>query len=511
MPDDALEGICPRCLMQMNLAESTVMDDGTAAKAKKPKAPTPGEIAPLFPQLEILELIGQGGMGAVYKARQKDLDRIVALKILPREIGEARGFAERFAREARALAKLNHPDIVTLYKFGKCSVSDPLASESVGGMHAPLYYFLMEYVDGLNLRRLLQNGRIAPREALAIIPQICDALQYAHDHGIVPRDIKPENFLLDRLGNVKVADFGLAKIIEGGDGRRSRPSEDKDHSGEKNLTEIGNVMGTPQYMSPEQVEAPGTVDHRADIYALGVVFYQMLTGEMPGTPLQPPSKRVRIDVRLDEVVLRALEKKPEMRYQQASILKTEVETIALQSQKSTIGIPTSDVDPRFSRTAIWGAVWALFVFGVPPMFLGHQVPLPAGEYAGPAWWQTLLMILLVPTGMTAPFGTTILGWISVSQIRRSEGKLYGLGLAVFDGLLFPLMALDVAIWLIVGNVWRANPPEVSHWLGAFLANNAFLVPVFALLLCAGADFFIIRRVWILVNKPLAGKNPSAAK
>jgi serine/threonine protein kinase len=423
LPDHALEGACPRCLMQMNIAEPTRIDDETAAKVKKPNAPSPEEIAPLFPQLEILELIGQGGMGAVYKARQKDLDRIVALKILPREIGEAPGFAERFAREARALAKLNHPDIVTLYEFGKCTAGDPLASASAGGTPAPLYYFLMEYVDGLNLRRLLRNGRIAPREALAIVPQICDALQYAHDHGIVHRDIKPENILLDRLGNVKVADFGLAKIIEGEDGRSSRPSDDKDRAGEEHLTEFGNVMGTPQYMSPEQVEAPGTVDRRADIYALGVVFYQMLTGEMPGTPLQPPSKKVQIDVRLDEVVLRALEKKPEMRYQHASILKTEVETIALQSQTSEIGDQRSDVDPRFSRTAIWGAV--------------------------------------------------------------------------FDAVLFPLLALDVAIWLIV------------HWFGAFLTNNAFLVPLFALLLCAGADFFIIRRVWFLVNMPPAGNIPSA--
>jgi serine/threonine protein kinase len=184
--------------MQMNLADPTVMEDETGKKAKKPKAPSVAEIAPLFPQLEILELIGQGGMGAVYKARQKDLDRVVALKILPREIGEAPGFAERFTREARALAKLNHPGIVTLYEFGRAD---------------GLYFFLMEYVDGLNLRTLLCNGRVEPREALAIVPQICDALQYAHDHGIVHRDIKPENILLDRRGNVKVADFGLAKMI----------------------------------------------------------------------------------------------------------------------------------------------------------------------------------------------------------------------------------------------------------------------------------------------------------
>ena len=128
LPPDAPGGLCPNCLMQMNLAEPTMIDDETAAKAKKPKAPSPEEIAPLFPQLEILELIGQGGMGAVYKARQKDLDRVVALKILPKEIGEAPGFAERFTRDARALAQLNHPGIVTIHEFGKVGQASSLYS-----------------------------------------------------------------------------------------------------------------------------------------------------------------------------------------------------------------------------------------------------------------------------------------------------------------------------------------------------------------------------------------------
>jgi serine/threonine protein kinase len=160
--------------------------------------PTPAELARSFPQLDVLALLGQGGMGAVYKVRQRELDRIVALKILPPDIGNAPAFADRFTREAKALARLNHPGIVTLYEFGQAN---------------GLFYFLMEFVDGVNLRQLLRTGRVSPREALAIVPAICDALQFAHDQGLVHRDIKPENILLDRRGRVKVADFGLAKLI----------------------------------------------------------------------------------------------------------------------------------------------------------------------------------------------------------------------------------------------------------------------------------------------------------
>ena len=302
---NAPKGLCPECLMK------GAFPTGTDAGGKPPRfVPPPiGELAAKFPQLEILEFVGQGGMGAVYKARQKQLDRIVALKILPPQTAGGPGFAERFTREARALAKLNHPHIVTLYEFGQAD---------------GLFYFLMEFVDGINLRQLLHASRLAPKEALAIVPQICEALQYAHDRGIVHRDIKPENILLSREGQVKIADFGVAKIV--GPGLEEGAEKAVPPAGE--LTEAGSTLGTPQYMAPEQIRNSADVDHRADIYSLGVVFYQMLTGELPTGKFEPPSKKVQIDVRLDEVVLRALEKEPERRYQQAGALKTQVETIA---------------------------------------------------------------------------------------------------------------------------------------------------------------------------------------
>jgi len=373
LPSGALAGLCPACLLKMGAAADTV----TEGRQSSFTPPSVAELAPLFPQLEILELIGKGGMGAVYKTRQKQLDRVVALKILPPGIGNDAAFAERFAREAKALAKLNHPGIVTLYEFGRAELSLGQNEEAAQQHHpaAPLYYFLMEFVDGVNLRQLLHAGRVSAREALAIVPQICDALQFAHDQGIVHRDIKPENILLDRRGRVKVADFGLAKIV-GAEGGASVPANRLVSSlvlpAETPLTDAGKVMGTPQYMSPEQFEAPGDVDHRADIYALGVVFYQMLTGELPGKKIEPPSKKVQIDVRLDEVVLRALERKPELRYQQASVLKTQVETITETPLQQSAASPAASPWLRSgfeyrSKATLFGLPWLHVTAGPDPL------------------------------------------------------------------------------------------------------------------------------------------------
>jgi predicted Ser/Thr protein kinase len=281
------------------------LNTGTEATGQNPRAPgfeppAIAELAALFPQLEIVEFIGKGGMGAVYKARQPALDRLVALKILPPDAGGGEtGFPERFTREARALAKLSHPNIVAVYDFG------------VAGS---LHYLLMEYVDGGNLRQVERAGKLTPEQALAIVPQICEALQFAHNAGVVHRDIKPENILLDKTGRVKITDFGIAKIL-GITGDKAP------------LTGARDVVGTPHYMAPEQIETPRAVDHRADIYSLGVVFYEMLTGELPLGKFAPPSRKVQVDVRLDEVVLHALEKEPRLRYQNASQVKSDVETI----------------------------------------------------------------------------------------------------------------------------------------------------------------------------------------
>jgi len=293
--------------MALNL-ETETMFTGEAPAAQPPLPP--GQIAPHFPQLEVLECLGRGGMGVVYKARQKTLNRVVALKLLAPERVNDPKFADRFVREAQALAALNHPNIVTIHDFGLA-----------GGF----YFLLMEFVDGLNLRRVLQARKLAPEEALAIVPSICDALQYAHVRGIVHRDIKPENILLDKEGKVKIADFGIAKML-GANNDASSPGTPE--------RATQSALGTPGYHAPEQKTDPQRADTRADIYSMGVVFYEMLTGELPGKKIEPPSKKVHIDVRLDAVVMRALENAPELRWQTARELRTQVETLTADFMSS---------------------------------------------------------------------------------------------------------------------------------------------------------------------------------
>ncbi len=677
---NAPRGLCPACLLKGGLGTETGPWEGGGSGPGDYQPPTPAELAPCFPDLEILELVGRGGMGVVYKARQKRLDRLVALKILSPKISHDPAFAERFAREARWLAMLNHPHIVAVYDFGQApALPSPLGrgaggegeslpspdqpsvgarrgaggeggskaegggrkaegSEGIGGGAAGeggLYYFLMEFVDGVNLRRLLGTDKLLPEQALAIVPQICDALQYAHDAGVVHRDIKPENILLDSRGRVKIADFGLAKLV-------GQPLKDFTLTGE------GQVMGTPHYMAPEQLEHPKEVDHRADIYSLGVVFYQMLTGELPIGKFAPPSQRVEIDVRLDDVVLRALEKEPERRYQQVSELKTRVESIAttpplpvassgeepktpflspwilwfpLNSPTAgeicahttaaerraaalcgalywlvaavTLVLPVviafalslagvsvgvvllfvvppllihialipnwrrkqreflcstawakqkgitpdqlirppkrrapaageSATWPRFSRLAIVGAVWAtLFLAAIVAVVVATAPPEPTTEPASPLR-QTLgvmaaiIVAIALVCGAAAPVGTTILGVISISQIRHSAGRLYGLGLALFDAILFPLLLLDsvivmvpmAGIWFLlnskaVGGVPPTPPAELVKF--GVLVFYAFMIT-----LALAIDYLIARWAWRAANRPVGADVPLGA-
>jgi len=323
IPPDAPQGLCPHCVL---LGAMMSTDAGKPVSRNEP--PELNALREAFPHLDILGLVGRGGMGFVYKARQAKLDRVVALKLLPMELSADPHFAERFNREARALARLSHPSIVSVYDFG---VS--------GGF----CYLLMEYVDGVNLRQAMQAGRFSQREALAIVPKICEAIQFAHEQGVLHRDIKPENILLDGQGRVKIADFGIAKLIG-------------DDAPDLTLTQIGVRLGTPAYMAPEQIEKPGEVDHRADIYSLGVVFYELLTNELPLGRFAPPSAKAELDTRLDDIVMRALAKERELRQQSADEMRTDVETVVSTPQPSPLP-PLSKISQGDEASGGWARQW----------------------------------------------------------------------------------------------------------------------------------------------------------
>jgi tRNA A-37 threonylcarbamoyl transferase component Bud32 len=418
LPPNAPKGLCPQCLMKAGLQAGSECETGGASDAQSQTPadtttqpgfipPEPEQLAEKFPQLEILELLGQGGMGAVYKARQKQLDRLIALKILPPEVGQTEAFAERFTREARSMAKLNHQHVVTLYEFGKTDDG--------------LYYFVMEFVDGTDLRRVMLAGELGHPQALAIVPQICEALQYAHTKGIVHRDIKPENILLDKDGNVKITDFGLAKLLD-------RPANIY------TLTRAGQRMGTPHYMAPEQIEHPDQVDHRADIYSLGVVFYEMLTGELPLGRFPPPSKKVEVDVRLDEIVLRTLEKEPDRRYQHASEVRTEVETICSDKRSGT--------DLKSIRHRVWipavgllvaGAINFLGIFGILlSVFISESI--------------AIIPIVIL---MTAHTVVVIFGAWNLMQLMSYRLALAGSILGILPFGPGAIVSIPMGIWALV--------------------------------------------------------------
>jgi len=471
MGPESAQGLCPACLLQEGLRDSQVATLPSGAPGNS--AAELAELGRLFPQLEVLELVGRGGMGVVYKARQRGLDRLVALKILPPQVDHDPGFRERFAREARALARLTHPNIVAVYDFGQ-----------VEGR----YYFLMEFVDGANLRKMLQGGHLKSQDALAIVPQLCDALQFAHEEGIVHRDIKPENILLDRKGRVKIADFGLAKLL--GASVQQDPYT---------LTGPRQVLGTPHYMAPEQFERPGTVDHRADIYSMGVVFYEMLTGELPLGRFPMPSRKVQIDVRLDEVVLRTLEKEPEHRYQHAVQVKTELQS--LTALPSDGGPPTWSAGnagwargenampvggpARVSPYAILGFL-SVFPF---PLGMIVVIALIAGLGPPPNDAAVGLTVIMAVLALVSAVLSYAFGVAGIRQIRRSAGHYYGLKLALADVVLYPLLLLDAIMY--VGTMVVFQPMSADA--------DRFSVMV-CLAAAIGADVLLVRHAWRVVMR-----------
>jgi hypothetical protein len=428
----------------------------------------------LFPQLEIFGVLGRGGMGIVYKARQTRLDRLVALKILPADAGRDPAFAERFLREARALARLSHPHIVAVHDFGEA-----------GG----IYHFVMEFVEGGNLRQRLRAGPVAPAEVFQIVAQICDALQYAHEEGVVHRDVKPENILLDRRGRVKIADFGLAKLL----GRTPAGLA---------LTASQHVMGTLNYMAPEQMETPLRVDHRADIYSLGVVFYELLTGELPLGRFAPPSQKVRLDPRADEVVLRALEKEPGRRYQYASELRRAIESLG-QSPPPVSVPPVASSTTLPQRTG--DAVSATDPVGGPA---GSPVLSPAKAILRRRlqMWAAVMLLLpgILAWAKAALFflacsdGSALLrNWFSIDPFYAPRGFAdYLAFLVLVMGLTRDVTVGLIGVMFLHGAIllqgWRKMRRVESYWFLVF-CGLTLMVP-----LLGNAFMNIPLGIWLLV-------------
>ncbi len=273
----------------------------------------------------ILASVGQGGMARVYKAYQENLDREVAIKVLPPWYAADSSFVERFNLEARLVARLSHPNIVTVHD----------ASEQNGHL-----YIVMQLVSGGTLKQRLdqlhlQGKAMETLEVVQVFSQLADALSYAHEQGIIHRDIKPVNVLLDRSGRPILSDFGIAKVLAGT---------------KEGLTRPGAGVGTPEYMSPEQCQG-GAVDGRADIYALGVMLFEAMTGYTPfrgdnypalahshiyEPPPRPSSLHLGINPIIEQVILTALMKKPEQRYQKASDMADALKQVLSRAPSSTI-------------------------------------------------------------------------------------------------------------------------------------------------------------------------------
>jgi len=358
------------------------------------------QLAAAFPQLVIEEMIGQGGMGRVYRAQQPHLNRTVALKVLSAERADDPEWLERFNREARALARLSHPNIVQIYDFGE----------------NPLPYLLMEHVDGVNLRQAMQQGGLTPREALVIVPKLCDALHYAHEHGVLHRDIKPENILIDTEGRVKLVDFGLAKLRD----ENMLPFT---------LTQSGAKLGTLAYMAPEQVEKPADVDHRADIYSLGVVLYEMLTGELPLGRFPTPSEASGADARLNAIVMRTLEKHREKRFQSAGEMKTGLESVA--SKRSTCQRHFRAFHWRYAAVSMLVALaaWAGMHFGksssTPPQTKSPRALAWEAKHKAeePIWEKTRAWIASAAKAGSKAAQEKVLSEILAGLDSKDEGTL----------------------------------------------------------------------------------------
>ncbi len=336
-------------------------------------APDPQDLAVLFPGYSIDSLIACGGMGAVYHARQIALDREVAIKILPREMSSDEAFRDGFAAEAKAMARLNHPNLIGVYDFGE-----------VDGM----LFIIMEFVPGQSLYHAAYQTAVVPNEAARLMSEICSGIAEAHRHGILHRDIKPANVLLDAHARPKIGDFGLA-----------RPIGSAVQEGEV-------IFGTPHYTAPEVINHPSQVDARADIFSLGVVLHELLTGKLPASDPRPPSAICGCSPKFDAIVKKATQQMPALRYSDADTMACEISALAAPVATAGMGRPgvrppavrrpTARVtEVRSSGGFGWGWVVLLLLLGGGGYYYykNHMVPPPAPAVEKPKEAPTASIVL----------------------------------------------------------------------------------------------------------------------
>ncbi len=311
-----------------------------------------------LPNYTITAFLAQGGMGAVYEAFQTSLHRYVAIKVLPPELSADASFREQFTTEAQAMAKLNHPNLISVYDFGEA-----------GGM----LYLVMELVDGGDLYYSTYDQMVDQTVAAQMIANLGHGLNHAHEMGLIHRDIKPANILLDEQANPKIGDFGLARSLEDG-------------------AEQGDIFGTPGYTAPEVLANPAAVDQRADVYSLGVVLYELLTNQLPSQPFQPASTICGCDRGFDKILARTLHSSPQMRYTSASEFAKDIESLLAQ------GLGSGSLATATAVTANTPARRA--VAAGPPQF-GTRRPVKqlASAKSSNIGLYTIIILLLIMAGL----------------------------------------------------------------------------------------------------------------